>query len=365
MHIYEYLFTALIIFAMLLASATMTATISDPSRSVSEKEQLKLTTEKLMTQLLLYPGDPADWGSDPTISLPNNLGLAKYSETSREAYTLDADKVLRLDSNHPLFNGTFGNASQILDLLNLGNDYGLKLEIFPVIKVDLNQTANPDIFTVTATSTFDELPVSNANVTAKMYFADEDAIIGSATSTNQTGIYGNCTFSFIGTSSEMRVLVLVIDYYGISVVKMLPIGNWIPSYLIGKQFLTDARYSNPSGFASQILLSKNISSGAEGTYIIDDIVSNTSETGPSPSNANFSVYDLTSVNALEPSCVGVASVFESGSNEYLALASKEASITYSTIPGASSFPFSYSVERTVVISGSTFIIRLYLWRMSW
>ena len=38
---------------------------------------------------------------------------------------------------------------------------------------------------------------------------------------------------------------------------------------------------------------------------------------------------------------------------------------YSSIQDVVSFPFAYSLERSVIIGNSAYVARLYLWRMVW
>ena len=52
MHIYEYLFAGLIIIALLIGSTMMVTTLSTPASNASDKDSLKVTAEKIMTQML-------------------------------------------------------------------------------------------------------------------------------------------------------------------------------------------------------------------------------------------------------------------------------------------------------------------------
>ena len=344
MHIYEYLFTAIIIVTILLASSTMIGTLSGPSRSVSEKEQLKVAAQKIITQLLLDTGDPSDWGSDVTIDESNlkAFGLAKHGETTRDAYVLDPDKVLRLDNTHPLFI----HPSRIINLLNLGKEYGLTLEIFPAIKVNLTIDSNE--YKVKVSSEYGELPIFGADVTARMYYASNGAINRSLTLTSQTRANGECTFNFGNISSEMKVLILGINYYGVRVVKVFPAGSVAKAHFVGNHLFLNEAYNISGNEAYEIIVEKR-----DGGYMIEDVKFSLDKVGDVK-------FDLTYV---EPSTVAILAISEDGTK--LIFASKEVNLTYSSIPGVWSFPFAYSVERSVVIGGSAYIVRMYLWRMSW
>ena len=344
MHIYEYLFTAIIIVLILLSSSTMISTISEPSHSTSEKEQLKVTAQKIMTQILLDPGNPSEWGSYVDIN-ENNLttfGLAKYSETTREAYVLDPSKVLRLDSAIP--SQFYISPSRVIDLLNLGYDYGFALEFYPALIVDYNATTNE----VSVNSQQDGLPIWLANVYARMYYYNETS--GQIESTFQintiTGVNGTCIVDF-GIHPEKKILILVVDYYGVRVMKVVdPSGsNVMRAYLLGNRLYGA---SNISDNAIEIMVHRKA-----GRYAIENVTYSTSKEN------------------IEPTTVAILALSDDSNQMIFAPrlpvsdASEEARLTYSSIQGVElSFPFAYSVERSVIICGSAYIVRLYLWRMS-
>jgi hypothetical protein len=347
MHIYEYLFTAIIIFAMLIASSTIVITISQPQTTITDKEQLKITAQKIMTQLTLDPGDPPDWGSDITIT-PNTLttfGLAKYGETTREAYVLDPDKVLRLDTNNPLYIPP----NDVINLLNLAPDYGLKIEINPALNVTVTNTTNTDTYKVTVTTNDIGFPIANAEVTARIFYLNSTTqkITSKPSNTNTTLFDGKCQFNF-GTIPEPKVLVLAVNYYGIRIVRALPIGTVVTqTYLIGNHTLLDGAYTIVNDEATEIIAEPTTDG-----YMIQNVTSPVTQ-------IDTTTFDL---NYLEPSTVAIMAVADGGTA--LLFASKEATLTYSSIPGAISFPFSYSLERTVTIGGSAYIMSLTIWRMS-
>jgi hypothetical protein len=348
MHIYEYLFAAILIVIIVIASSTMVETLSEPARSTSEKEQLKVAAQKIITQILLDPGDPSDWGSNIAIN-ENNLkafGLAKSSNTTREAYVLDTDKVLRLDNTNPLYIPP----SKILNLLNLGYEYGFALDIHPALNVTITNLSL-DEYKVNVTSEYGETPIIGANVTAKLYFFNNitQKIDNIPIPISPTDIDGKYIFDFGDTQTQKKVLFVVVDYYGIHVVK-----TYIPStssvveaYLIGHNIFLDSTYTI-FGNVTQVLVTKE-----NGEYTIKNVTTpvNKIETGK---------YSMTYV---EPSATKILAMSESNT---LIFASRDATLIYSSIEGVSlSFPFAYSIERSLIIGGSVYVVRLYLWRMSW
>jgi len=354
MHIYEYLFTALIIFSILLASFSMVSVISEPSRIVSEKEQFKVAAQKLMTQILLGPGDPPEWGSNLTSE--NDLktfGLSKYSETTRETYVLDTDKVLRLNNTLLKLDNTrslFISPSFLRNLLNLGNEYGLALEFSPVLFVNVNRIFGSDKYEVKVNSENGGLPITGANVTARMYYYDvyNKKIANTDVVVSQTSYNGQCVVEFDGLHSEMKILTLVVEYYGVRIVKVFPTDpNLEKAYLFG-EYLFLNKTCIPTDQAYEILVTRKA-----GRYAIEVVETRLDRIDDGKFKLAY----------VEPSTVALLTVSEDGRNFILAL--RETTLSYSLTQNVWSFPFAYSLERTALIGGSFYVVRLYLWRMSW
>lgn len=90
--------------------------------------------QQLAQYLLLNTGSPSDWGSNRDVS-PTIFGLASNS-TSRP-YTLDIDKVTRLNSTN-VFAITY---AQLLDALKLSN-IALRISIQPIFDTSINLTSS-------------------------------------------------------------------------------------------------------------------------------------------------------------------------------------------------------------------------------
>jgi hypothetical protein len=342
MHSYEYLFAAVVLVAMLLSSSIMIGAISEPWSSTSEREQLKVAAQKIITQILLTTGDPPEWGSNVSLTENqlNTFGLAKCSDSTREAYALDPSKVLRLtlNSTDPLYI----SPSRVKELLNLGYDYGLALEFYPALKVTLN-----DFNEVSVHSEQDNLPIFNAKVIAKIYYYNESSCQISCTEQTEgnTDFDGKCPLNF-DTSSvpKDRLLILMIDYYGVRVNFAKPFGsNFERAYLLGNRVYGNEISEN----GVQIMINKKT-----GKYEIESVPYSTSK-------------------CLEPTTIAVLAVSNDGSKLIYAprLPFPEAlegeKLTYSTIQNFNlSFAMAYSIERSVIICGAVYIVRLYLWRMS-
>ena len=369
MHIYEYLFTGIIIVAILLSSSIMITTLSEPTTEVSEKEQLKVAAEKLITQILLDPGHPLDWGSDTTVE-PDSFGLAKHNETMREAYTLDPDKVLRLNLKEN--SSYYMPPSLVLELLNLGNDYGLAIEIYTPLDVSLYPVnVSRDIYEIGVFSEHMGLPVANAVINASLFFLTGGKNISSAKASARTGDEGKCLVDFsnyVPQATEIlgRIIIVVVDYSstvetlqkllpyattGIRVVKVFALESRVrQASILGNHVLFDEPINLDSEVHEIIVVKQNETSG----YAIIDV----------RSELDRSTVEMPTFIHFEPFTVAALAVTEDGAN--LVLATRTMTLTYTSLPGVRVFPaLAHSIERTVIIDGSTYTIRLTLWRMTW
>lgn len=333
----------------------MVGTLSDPHRNVSEKEQLKDTAQKILTQILLDTGDPPDWGSNITIDETDltRFGLARYGESTREAYTLDLDKVLRLNRTEQMY---LISAPRVLNLLNLGQDYGLALEISPPLIVDVTAIPNTDRYEIRVSSEYGEMPMATADVAGRIYYfnSTENKIAKTATKYNYTGYDGKCTLDFGIIPTEIKTLIVAVNYYGVRLVKThIPAAQTpavIPANVLGNYIFSNDLSLTSTKEACEIIVAKNVTSGR---YMIEDVTFNLSRVAPIQ-------YEL---SYLDP--YTVTTIALSQDNSKLVVASRDATLTYASISGSWSFPFAYSLERTVSVGFSTYVVRLYIWRMSW
>jgi hypothetical protein len=343
MHIYEYLFAAAIMITMLLASSSMIETLSAPHTQTSEREQLKMTSEKIMNQILFNPGNPPNWGSDPSVPIQGlqTFGLAQYNETTRGAYVLDPDKILRLSND---INTNVTLRPIIPELLNLGNEYGIALELATPLEVNVTATPDSGIYAISVTSQEDGLPVYKATITASVYYVDNGQIVNQKAQPNWTDPSGTCTIDFSNLPAQTKALIVVVDYANICVVKVLSDKQ---ARIFGNQILSNQTLG---GTACQVLITEG-----NGARVIENVTSGLT------SSAN-GWYQLTDP---EPSTIATLAV----SNNDVICASRDVSnVTYSSISVDFSKlinPVSYSIERTVTINQLAYSITLYVWRMSY
>jgi hypothetical protein len=363
MHIYDYLFAGVIIIALLLGSTVMLNTLSSPAINSSDKDLLKIAAEKIVTQILLDPGYPSNWGSDSTDKTELAVfGLAKYSQTSREAYVLDPDKVLRLNStlegNTSYYFPASAASSLIasenytaLSLLNLGKDYGFTLEFSETLKVSVNEMEFPDKYLVSVVSDYG-LPLMGAQVSATLYYYVEGkSSIDHLEHRDETTIYdGSCIIDLTGSSTgQAKILAVAVDYYGLHAAKLFPVGTHLLSATL---------------FGSSIIPSSNPTFPGINPVNCTEIILIQTSQGHETRGFNVSVSETprwTINNVPSPSALGVLAI----SGDKLLVASRDFStISYRTIPAIRSAPSAYSIERTVLIGGTTFTATLYFWRMS-
>jgi hypothetical protein len=334
MNVYEYLFAGVLIIAILVGSSLMVATISTPIANASDKDLLKVTAQKVTTQMFLDPGYPYDWGTNN--SAAQNLqvfGLAQNGLTSRQAYILDPDKALRLDSSiEPAF--CHVDAVDAAGLLGLANgqgtlDYGFTLRFNQTLLLDATQLPN-NAYRVNVASDYG-LPVIGASVSATLY-------------------YGTALLYFNSTITNTRVLAVAVDYYGDQATKLFGESpNAISAQL----------------FADNILLPQNSYTATDCNEIA--LIQSTLgiETRAFPQSVAHSDQNGFALGQV-PETASVAVLIESGQS--LIYAQRDYSkINYQTINLDAPVPsaaLSYSLERTVLIGGSTYTVTLYIWRMS-
>ncbi|MEM4733845.1 MAG: hypothetical protein QXD70_04885 [Candidatus Bathyarchaeia archaeon] len=353
MQITEYLFAALMIMALILGATFMMITITSPTTSVSQKEQLKIATEKIATQILLDPGYPYNWGS--TTETPKVFGLAKQGQTSRQAYELDPDKVLRL--NQTVAGNLYLQPEDTVKILNIQNEYGFTLEFKTPIQINMPQQINPPADTYEIQVITDQsLPLIGAKVSATLYYINNSQnpprISHSAKVEATTEYDGSCTLNFGTTINTAKILAVIVDYYGIHATKLYPITQCITATLFQKGIANPSQpyHIENNADCRQVILTHN-----EGYELNDFTTRNIGEPN------KFALSEL-------PEYSTVALIAISNGNTLLLATRDFAQITYQTIPfqdqNTKSADFAYSLERTVFISGSTYIATLYVWRMT-
>lgn len=349
-HIYEYLFSGILIVVILASSIAAISSLSYPSTSQTQKQNLQTTAEKIFNQLLIDPGYPTNWGTitdEPTI-----FGLARSGDTSRQAYFLDENKVLRLKSNSP----TYLNPKTAVTLLNLGRDYGFTLEIKPKLKISQTDLGG-NTFEIKVENQ-NGIPIKNVQVVATLYYYDQEKIkieeLGP--DKKQTGSDGLCQVNLGGTIDN-SILAVSVDYYGTTCSQAFPIGQVTCKNIFYREIFPPV--VSPDFF-------HDVATQVYSVNQQDDYnIKNFNVTKISGSQ----LYEFKMGYEPEKSMIALIAILNGGdlvlttrdftlegSTSYSTLANPEQNFAYS--------PLSYSIERTVYIAATTYTVTLYVWRMS-
>jgi hypothetical protein len=348
-HAYEYLFSALIVASMLLASIFMLKTSIEPAKVASERENLKAIAQAIFTQILLSPGNPEDWGINFSVKSSldlNSFGLAPKSRVTKEVYVLDADKISRLNEMNPFF---LSSPSHLRELLGLGPEYGFTIEILPAldVKVSMKECGQ---FRVEVKSIYGGAPVSNANVTAKIYYLDESGQIKGSPAYSTTDYVGTCIIDFGSNLKDPYVAVFVVNYSNMRVMEISTSrNNTRRLFLTGKILCFDGGKILGNEVLGVVAPSRN------GADTIEDIKLKINEY----SIGGSTYYEISQV---EPQLITVLATTE---DRHLALVDRRMNITYGTVTPSNSPPLGFITEKIVLIDGFSYIIRLYIWRLIW
>jgi len=146
------------------------------------------------------------------------------------------------------------------------------------------------------------------------------------------------------------VIVIVVDYLGLNLVKIVPPsdpqGQVIIRNVLGKEILS-TETMNLQGTALEVITPKE-----KGTYMLKEFEIPWSHL---ESNYVLNYYP-------EESMVGILGITE---EDQLLVVSRDFEISYRTTPEVRSASSAFSLERTVKIGVSTFTVTLYIWRMSY
>jgi hypothetical protein len=234
----EYLLAAIVLIFIFSAAAVAMVWVLDPIFTDISRRHLLSVGERLLDQFVGYSGDPAQWGSDITLSASSirGIGLAKASR-DYTALLLDTDKVTRLTQSQV---GTYVDPAIVRRLSNLQNSYDFNLKFIPVLNISITPTK-----TITTTKgkvletafnivvkTHEEIRVANVNLSAYILtsymvkIGGEDYVNYSLLPVTQrvTDWKGETSFDYTQSMSQLinkdlvgAVLVLQGTYYGIRV----------------------------------------------------------------------------------------------------------------------------------------------------
>jgi len=220
----EYLVAALLVF--LLVSVTASSFIPDillRATYISES-QLRIEAEKIADQLLLHPGDPADWGVNSTY--PSEINVLGLALEGGGPYDLDINKLIRIyeSSLSEISEKEQVNLESMARLLGIYGRYSLSIKLTPLLNVTV-QNISGNIHEITV-KTHDDLPVANAmtravRVTAYVNQENKTVTYIEEPVENVTDYNGKATVEFAQLPEENKlgsIIVIFVDFYGVKTV---------------------------------------------------------------------------------------------------------------------------------------------------
>ena len=117
--IYDYIFTTITLVLMITLTLNRLYGITDTLTSTISQDDLQAKAEEVLNKILLSPGDPPDWGTNPEVTddTLKDFGLAL---AGGKPYELDMNKLRRLfDEDLPELTGlSLISLDRVYELLN-------------------------------------------------------------------------------------------------------------------------------------------------------------------------------------------------------------------------------------------------------
>ncbi|MCX8170944.1 MAG: hypothetical protein N3E47_03080 [Candidatus Bathyarchaeota archaeon] len=342
MKIYEYIFAATVIVAILIAAIFLTGISPTLYGSTSRMEQLKIAAQKIMAQILLSPGDPSDWGENIAVKAESlsSFGLAVSSVFTRDAFVLDPDKVQRLSQD--VSAQLYMPPSRVLELLNLDSDYGIKIEFIPALNISVSLEGKSATIKILSEQ---GAPASYVSVVAGAFHVQDGKIgFNVARLTDEDGD-GICK---VGFPFSPHLLIVIADHNGVQMAHVYS-SNAYTGQLIGRFLLSPIKITGGSSLQVFAVRLPN------GSLTLRNVVCNLKPWGYPVGN-----YNLYNVSHVEPNVIAVVTLNEDNN---LIVAYKTVPKSYGSLAGEVYPPLAYMLERSVKIGLFTYTLRLRVWRM--
>lgn len=223
---YEYIFAALMIFAMLGATVTTMLPLADVNLSEAYEYQLEVIADRVLNKILRTPGYPADWGVDLSINYSDTSAIEDFGLAlagTGNAYVLDPNKVTKLENNSRLDNPYYIPPRDAAEILGLGREYGFSLNIVPALNINVTSFDQNRIYLQVKSQ--ENIPTPNADVSALAIWRQGNKMFNE-TCSNMTDWRGECMLEFsedIGSkaqSDEGIALITFADFHGIKTVSV-------------------------------------------------------------------------------------------------------------------------------------------------
>ncbi|MCS7140519.1 MAG: hypothetical protein N3F04_05485 [Candidatus Nezhaarchaeota archaeon] len=343
MKAYEYIFAAIVMVAILMVAVHLTSMLPQLYMSISEVEQVKMAAQKVMTQIILSPGDPEDWGGNITVKAEDmtSFGLAVSTVYTRDVFILDPDKVQRLSQRIPA--DLFIPPHAVKMLLNLGFEYDIRMDFIPALTVTINRTSPNNI--MINVSLEQGIPARNAKVTIGAILIEGEAIriVDYKGVTDGNGHYN------LRLNVSTPLLLVVADYHGVVRVVVKALGDVVAANFIGNSLIVGRAYQVSKIY--QVFIIRHL----DGSFNISHI---RCENFTKTTAVNYDAYTMSSI---EPNTILIVALTGDGR---LVAAWKDVPESYSTTTGETYSPLAYTLERNVKIELSMYTFRLKIWRTS-
>ncbi|MEM3566686.1 MAG: hypothetical protein QXK18_07435 [Candidatus Bathyarchaeia archaeon] len=217
--VYDHIIAMLVICVMFVGAVVVLPTLSAANIKAVDQQQLRNIALNVFNTMLLDTGEPLNWGSiDPfDVSKIIRFGLASARDST--LYVLDPNKVQRLVKGNPLGELPYPTVKELLGL----QGYGFIFKITPPFNVtNLDGTkidsAHPPIMLIGSilrcavkVSYLDGRPIPNALVEATVYYTTKDDFIIPPQSSNTTDSLGRCiqNMPLKDKSSDIRSLIVI------------------------------------------------------------------------------------------------------------------------------------------------------------
>lgn len=311
--ILEYLAIGVLIVLFLLVAFEVVDLVTGRLVLVKE-EQLYNVAERVMDKILLTPGDPPDWGTNPNGTL-TDFGLALNG--TRTPYVVDPDKVMRLANLSTFPNPLLINSTEIASMLGLSEKYGFRLVMRPLLSVNVtplelynvssgSATPIPSVIRVEVYNWYN-FGVPGANVTAILVLAKAVTTPGGGTNVsyvlfaknNVTDALGYTEMNFtreidsasssLGTTLLFHLYIIHVDWKGFVAVSgfSLPPSTEAPTtgYIIGKYVIINSSV-NVGNFSGAIITKDEV---VQALPEYKSLLTSTSITWYNTSPINFTV----------------------------------------------------------------------------
>lgn len=385
--IYEYIVTILVI-SLVLSFSFYTINVTTKSQLLlAKEEQLNTIANNLFNKIFFSPGYPVDWGSNIYVNESNLRGFG-LAAVSREPYTLDIDKLLRLyEASGNTTNPLYMPPSAVGRVLGIYSDgywkYGFSIKIVTALNITItpdDPSATPPSKFYIRVSDYEGRPATNAYVRGVLFAVyttgggqgNVNFDIVRASAYNITDITGSTILNFdvSGMPTQRAAYLVIVNarYFGLQSQAMYTRGNVLSLVIVGNYIIV-----NMSGIEDIIPSARHLRVAAveftsDLRIILNPLINVTgSESGRiiNKGRYNYRVYQLS--NPISDDVIFVGLLVVTRGQYFMVFAERPRtplSLTYST------HGFMYAGVRSVVLNGlfrvgeNTYYVEFTMWRMS-